>query len=563
MSRFKMRSRILAALFVLFALLCVGRLYYLQIVHGDEYALKANRIFTAQSGPSFNRGIIYFTTKDGAEIAAATDENGVLLAVQPPKIADPEALYNTLNALVPLSKSDFMAKATRAGTQYVVVENHLSTTTGFLLEAADATGTVIAQDRWRFYPGKSLAAQTIGFVGYNGDVLEGRYGLERKYEDVLNQANEDLYANFFVELFAGAAQLAKGVIQGDLVTTIEPSVQVELERALAAYMEEWHPQIAGGIIMDPQTGAIYAMAQNPTFDLNHFSKQTDPAIFNNTLVQSAYEMGSIMKPLTMAAGIDSGVITRKTTYDDTGCITVNTAKICNFDLKARGVIPMQEILSQSLNLGASFIATELGPDLFRTYFKDKFQLGQKTGIDLPGEISGLISNLGSPRQLEYDEASFGQGIAVTPIETLRALATLANGGRLVTPHLGRAIRTGGIEVPLQWGRGIQVLQASTTEQVSQMLTEVVDTNKLVHKDRYSIAAKTGTAQIAEHATGGYYADAYLHSFFGYLPSYGARFTIFLYALKPVGAKYSAQTWGPTFNGLTSFLINYYDIPPDR
>ena len=563
-ARFKVRTRVLASFFVLFALLCVGRLYYLQVIQGDEYAAKANRVFLTPTNSLFSRGTIYFTAKDGAEIAAAADESGVLLAVQPPKITDPSALYNELNKVVPLSKSDFIAKATRPGTQYVVVLNHLSTTTGATLQSLNATGTVIAQDSWRYYPGKTLAAQTIGFVAYNGDVLEGRYGLEQNYEKVLNHSNEDLYTNFFVELFAGASQVLSGNTEGDLVTTIEPSVQTELERVVAAYTQKWHPQIAGGIIMDPQTGAIYAIAQSPTFDLNDFSGQTDPSIFANSLVQNDYEMGSIIKPLTMAAGLDSGVITQQTTYDDKGCITVDTARICNYDLRARGVIPMQEILNQSLNVGASFVATQLGPDLFRTYFEDKYQLGKKTGIDLPGEVSGLISNLSSPRQLEYDEASFGQGIAITPMETVRALSTLANGGRLITPHLGRAVRTaGGIEMPIAWGSGVQVLSASTTQQISQMLTEVVDVNHILHKDHYSIAAKTGTAQIADHATGGYYPNSYLHSFFGYLPSYGARFIIFLYALKPVGAEYSSQTWASSFNDLTSFLINYYNIPPDR
>ncbi len=562
--RFKARTRFIAALFVGAAFLCIGRLYYLQVIHGDDYAEKANREFIAPVGTLFNRGTIYFTTKDGAEIAAATDMSGVELAVQPPKITDPQALYEKLNAVLPLDKAGFMAKATRPNTQYVVVADELSTTTGLALQMLHATGTVIAQDAWRYYPGGSIAAQTIGFVGYNGDALEGRYGLERQYEDVLAHPSEDLYTNFFVELFAGAQQVLQGKMQGDLVTTIEPSVQTELERVVAAYVGEWHPEIAGGIIMDPQTGSIYAIAENPTFDLNDFGAQTDVSVYANALAQSAYEMGSIIKPLTMAAGIDTGVVTPQTTYDDMGCITVDTAKICNYNLKARGVIPMQEVLNQSLNVGASYVATQLGPDRFRDYFTNHYKLGEKTGVDLPGEIGGLISNLSSPRQLEYDEASFGQGIAVTPMETIRALASLANGGRLVTPHLGLAVRTGGgLEMPLSWGPGIQVLATSTAETLSQMLTEVVDKNKLVHIDHYSIAAKTGTAQVADHATGGYYANSYLHSFFGYLPSYGARFIIFLYALKPVGAEYSSQTWGSYFNDLTHFLINYYNIPPDR
>ncbi len=273
----------------------------------------------------------------------------------------------------------------------------------------------------------------------------------------------------------------------------------------------------------------------------------------------------------MAAGIDSGVITPDSTYNDTGCITVDTKKICNYDLKARGVIPMQQILSQSLNLGVSYIATKMGPTKMREYFINRYALGEKTGIDLPAEQEGLINNIEkssqSQGQVEFDTASFGQGIALTPIETIRALATLANGGKLVVPHLVKSIQyDSGITKTKTYPEPKQVLKPETTLAVSRMLTEVVDTklaNGKVKMEHYSIAAKTGTAQIANPAGGGYYSNQYLHSYFGYLPSYNARFVIFLFAFKPVGAPYASETWSDPFINLTRFLINYYELPPDR
>ena len=278
-----------------------------------------------------------------------------------------------------------------------------------------------------------------------------------------------------------------------------------------------------------------------------------------------------MKPLTMAAGLDSGVITPTSTYNDTGCITVDTKKICNFDYKARGVIPMQQILSQSLNVGASYIATQMGSTTMRDYFINHYQLGSTTGIDLPAEQAGLVNNIEttsqSQGQVEFDTASFGQGIAITPVETIRALATLANSGKLVTPHLVAAVHYDtGITKTLAWPAPEQVLQPATTAAVTQMLTTVVDTvldNGAVKMDHYSIAAKTGTAQIVDPSTGAYYPDSYLHSYFGYLPSGNAKFIIFLFALKPVGAPYASETWSNSFIDLTRFLINYYNLPPDR
>ncbi len=550
------------------ALVIVGRLYVLQMMRGGSYASKADAQFVAPPSPLLDRGSIYFTDKDNAQIVAATLKDGFSLAVNPSKVTNVEQLYAALKNIIPQTHDEFVAKATKQGSQYQLLAQHLDSSIGVALEKQQLAGLTISQDRWRLYPGDSLAAQELGFVAYNGDGQEGRYGLERQYNETLERNDSDLYANFFVELFGGVQSLIQGdPQQGDVITTIEPSVQAELERQLVAYDQQWHPKLAGGIIMNPQDGEVYAMAVSPTFDLNSFNTQTDPLMYANPMVQNVYEMGSIIKPLTMAAGIDSGAVTEATTYNDTGCITIDTKKICNFDFKARGVIPMQQILSQSLNVGASFVATQMGSTTMRHYFLDEYQLGTKTGIDMPGEVHGIVDNLHSPRAVEYDTASFGQGVAITPVETVRALATLANGGYLVTPHLVRDIRyTTGVSSPPQAWPKVQVLKPDTTTTVSRMLTTVVDT-ALAHGadklDHYSVAAKTGTAQIANPAGGGYYTDKWLHSFVGYFPSYDARFIVFLFAVEPVGAPYASTTLAPPWHALTQFLINYYDVPPDR
>jgi len=572
-ARFIARVRVVAAGLSLIALCIIGRLYLLQIMNGAEYSARADAQFIQPQTPLTDRDAIYFTDKNGNQILAATLKSGFTLAVNPAKISDAGALYTALAPLlsqygVAVAQSDFMAKAQKAGSQYQVVADHLDASLGTAIQKLQLPGVILADDRWRYYPGGSLAAQEIGFVAYNGDSQEGRYGLEQYYQQTLSHTADDLYANFFVELFGGVKGALEGQPQtGDVVTTIEPSVQTELERDLAAYMAQWHPAVAGGIIMDPKTGAIYAMAVNPTFDLNDFGAQQNPAIYANPLVESVYEMGSIIKPLTMAAGIDSGAITPDETYNDTGCITVDTKPVCNYDLRARGVIPMQQILSQSLNVGASFIATQMGQNTMRDYFLNHYDLGQQTGIDMPGELSGLTSTLKSAHQVDYDTASFGQGMAITPVETIRALATLANGGYLVTPHFAQAIHYDtGITQTLAWPTQGPVLKPQTTTDVSRMLTTVVDTvlaGGKVKLEHYSIAAKTGTGQIVNHDTGSYYTDRYLHSYFGYLPSYDAKFIILLFAYEPVGAPYASETWSDIFSSLTKFLINYYNVPPDR
>ncbi|MEK7101536.1 MAG: penicillin-binding transpeptidase domain-containing protein, partial [Patescibacteria group bacterium] len=320
---------------------------------------------------------------------------------------------------------------------------------------------------------------------------------------------------------------------------------------------------SGGIIMDPATGAIIAIANYPSYDANDL-QSVDPNVLGNPLVEHVHEFGSIMKPLTMTAGLDAGVITPTTTYNDTGCITVNTARICNWDLKARGVIPMKQIIVQSLNVGAAWVATELGQEKFRAYFTKLF--GVKTGIDLPNEGGALLSNLMKPQQIGYDTAAYGQGIAVTPIQMIRALGAIANGGMMVQPHLASSVRlNSGITRTLAWGETTPVFSSAAARDTTTMMTAVVDEklqNGKAMIPTMSVAAKTGTAQLTD-GRGGYATDRFLHSFTGFFPSYNPRFIILLYTNDPQGVTYASDTLSSSFLDLVHFLIDYYAVPPDR
>jgi cell division protein FtsI/penicillin-binding protein 2 len=567
---FRFRIRIILSFIIVVAVFIFLRLYFVQIVDGDEYAQKADRQFASGSSGLFDRGSIYFTRKDGTHISAATLSNGFLVAINPQTLEDPEVAYEALSAAASstiMSKEAFLAAAQKKNQVYIEVIHRLPSEAGQSLAQKKISGVQVLKERWRYYPGGSLATQSIGIVSYgSGHELAGQTGLEAVYEGTLERSGDSLYKNFFAELFSNVGNLlvnAKDAREGDIITTIEPEVQTRLQSDLRKVSERYGSSQTGGIIMDPATGEILALATYPAYDPNDL-RSVDPARLNNPLVEHVHEFGSIMKPLTMAAALDAGVITPKSTYTDTGCITIDTAKICNWDGKARGVIPMKEIIVQSLNVGASWVAERLGQDRFRDYFVKLF--GPKTGIDLKAEGRSLLGNLNKPQQVNYDTASFGQGIAMTPMQMIRALGALANGGVMVQPHLVRTVRLkSGIERQPEWNGTVPVFSPQVAREVTTMMVEVVD-EKLDKGEAkiptMSVAGKTGTAQLT-NGRGGYHDDRFFHSFAGYFPAYSPRFIILLYTHDPKGVTFASETLVSTFLDLTHFLIEYYAVPPDR
>ncbi len=422
--------------------------------------------------------------------------------------------------------------------------------------------------RNRVYTYGDLAAKVLGFVAYDEHSRVGRYGIEKYYNDVLERESSKLYTNFFAEIFGdleSSLSTSTPRQEGNITLTIDVEAQKYLHTVLADTQKQWNSDNIGGIIMDPHDGRIIAMEELPTYDPNNFNIVENQSLFKNDLVSGVYEMGSIIKPITMASALDTGVVNENTFYNDSGFVMLNGRKVSNYDGVARGYINVQQILSQSLNVGTVFLVEKLGIEKFQGYLK-KFGLGSETGIDLPNEASGLTGNLSSTVLVDSATAGFGQGIAITPIQTIRALAVLGNGGKLVNPYIVDKITySTGVVKNITPDDGEQILSTTTSERITRMLVNVVDNSLVKGKkkmEHYSVAAKTGTAQMVA-PNGKYYKDRYLHSFFGYFPAYDPKFIVFLYHTDPKGAQYASQTLTDPFFKIADFLISYYSIVPDR
>ncbi len=566
------RTRLLAVFVLLVGMIIVLKLGLVQIIQAREFKELAERQYVQDDPNRFDRGTIFFETKDGNKVSAAVTYSGFKAVADPAKVTDEKAACAAIAAA--LSKPDGLIddceiRLTKKTDRYEELAHHIEEPAAQSLVAQKIPGITLNREEWRYAPGQKLAAHLIGFVGSNGNEVAGRYGIERSYDALLQRSSQDLYVNFFAQAFAKIREFTKpdtdDMPDGNVVTTIEPNVQSHLETALDSMVEKWHPDQIGGLVIDPNTGAIKALAVRPTFDVNNFREASSNAVYTNPFVENVFEMGSIVKPIIMAVGIDAGKITPQTPFYDPGFVKVGPTTIHNFDNKGRGQITMTEVLSNSLNTGMVKVSQLVPKATMKSYLLH-FGLGEKTGIDLPSETKGLLSNLNTNRDIEYANMSFGQGIAVTPIEIVRALSAIANGGYLVIPHtVDRIEYDYGFTKKMEYPKGDQIISAKTAEDVTRMMTHVVDDvvdgghSKFEH---YTVAAKTGTAQVPA-PNGGYYDDRNLHSFVGFFPAYDPKFLIFFYMVYPKGVKYASQSIAPDFFQLSDFLIHYYEIPPDR
>ncbi len=554
----------LSFLFILVAL------YSLQVIHGDEALEKAENMYFRGSHV-FNRGLIYF--QDGEEqskIVVAGQKKLFLASVNPSKISREKFshILDVFARYTQLNKEKVYQRFVHSPSRIYFEIMHQLEKKDLEKIQKDLKGKYVHfyPENKRIYPFHRSASHVLGFLAYDKkNQFKGVYGLEAFYNKVLERKKEKNYGNFFALAFHGLKNfLEEGNFrEGDISSSIDIKIQMFLEKKLAEIHKKWKSKITGGIIMDPKTGEILAMASYPNFDPNNFQKEKI-SLFKNPSVSNVYEFGSVMKPLVMAIALDKGFVNAHTSYFDRGFVKVGKYTINNFDKRGRGKASMQDVLDQSLNTGMVFVSQKIPKHIFRDYFK-KYGFQEKSGVDLPQDVKGLTENLKSNRDIEFAHMSYVQGIAIPPLSFMRAASALANNGETVIPHLINSIEyTDGLVYTQKEKLADRVFSPETAKEITRMLVHVFDHYRRgkVKFPHYQIAAKTGTAQLPNRS-GGYDSNRHLHSFFAYFPASKPKFLVFLYTLEPQGVKYSSQTLLDPFRELAEYLIHYANIPPDR
>jgi len=482
-------------------------------------------------------------------------------------IEDKESLAEELSLLLNLDKEIILERVSKIGDPYEPLKHKVEKETAQKIEDLGVEGIAVAPEIWRYYPHGSLACHLLGFVGMKDEKKIGQYGLEGYYEEELKgeigffTGEKDIWGYSIPSLKREFKPAQDGE---DLVLTIDENIQFKVEKELAQMVEKWEGTGGTIIVMDPRTGAIRAMANWPVFDPNNYSQVENIDVFLNPAISSVYEPGSVMKPITMAAGLDSGNIAPDTTYHDEGQVRIGGYIIRNVDGKSYNQPTMTEVLEKSINTGAVFVQQKIGPEIFQEYIS-AFGFGEPTGVDLSGEIGGDISNLFTGREINLANISFGQGIAVTPLELTRAVAAIANGGKLMRPFVvEKRIKPDGSEIVTKPQVVREVISPKTARQLTRMLVSVVENGfgRPARIPGYDIAGKTGTAQVPDPEKGGY-SEETIHTFVGYAPAFNPAFVILVKLDKPKGIRFAADSVSPVFKELARYLFNYLEIPPNK
>lgn len=567
---------------VLIGLVLASRLFYLQIIKHDYY----DKLAIAEQQKKFtipaDRGSLYF--RDGSDVVPGVlNSNVYTLFADPTEVKNPDEVSKIISGSLGMDRGDVKRNLQRKKTSYVVIAKRLSkeAVDKLFRQKSKLVGVNIIAVPQRVYPEGELGAQALGFVNDEGD---GQYGIEGALNKRLKGSEGVLKATTDVNGVPLSVDdrnsVAKPPKNGDdLVLTIDRNIQAKAEEALKIGLERSKATKGSIIVLDPNTGAIKAMANLPTYDPSKYYDVGDDAYekFQNRIVSSPYEAGSVIKTLTMAAGINEGVVNKDSQFKNTGSVTVADATIKNVEQDVNGTRSMTDVLKYSLNTGVVYVLSQLGGgsinEQARTklydYFAGRYGFGQPTGIEQSGEVEGTIfrPNAEQGNNVRYSNMAFGQGMDVTMAQVSSAFSSVINGGNYYQPHLveGMLKEDGSISSDKQKPVRTGVVNQATSDQLIEMTRTALNTSSAVSKlvkPGYNVGGKTGTSQTIDLKTGKYSDSNTIGSYLGFGGDSKPRYVIMVRVDdSKIGGYAGSAAAAPIFGDVSNWLIDYYNLKP--
>jgi len=559
------RSRILTllALMLLAYFVLFARLVYWQgFRHHDLVQLAAAYHDDVITLPAVRGKIV---DRNGGLLVTNTPVYSIFASPDQITAADRSTVAAKLAPILEMRPDDVLQQITST-KKFVYLKRRVAADVAAQLDGLQLPGIGKIEETKRTYvdggvPGTSLAANLLGFANNDG---QGNYGIEGYYDRVL--AGQAGYEATIRDLANRPIVLSdrrrQDPVDGvTLQLSLDGSIQVAAERALAAGVAKYQAESGSLLIMEPKTGRIVAWADVPSYNANQFST-TDTALFLDPSVSSLYEPGSVMKVVTLSGALDAHAMTPTTLFNDTGVARVGGYAIHNWDNRGHGVVTMTKVLEQSLNVGAIHAEQLEGPGNFFQYLQ-RFGIGDRTGVDLAGEVAAPLGDLKTWKPIQLATAAYGQGVDVTPIQLLAAVNVVATGGDLVMPHVVDSVIDGnGVSHPVPTRIVRHVVSPAAAKQMQQMMVGVVEHGSgfaaRIDGFKNRIAGKTGTAQVPEN---GHYGSDVIGSFIGFVPADHPQFIMVVIVRKPKILFEGAYVAAPIWKTVASALITQWNIAP--
>lgn len=561
MPRFKIWYGLLLVIFIVF----IVRLFYLQVIRHDHYRNAALTGQLKEYEIPAKRGVIL--AHSGNDIVPIVLNEDVYTAFADPKyIKDAQSAADALARIIGGNAQEYEHKM-KADTRYSILAKKLPKDKAEAIDKLEIKGLGTRASSQRTYPQSGMAAQTLGFVNDEGT---GKYGIEEFMDDELRGKPGMLKAITDargVPLVSNSDNILRDPEEGKRITlTLDISMQRRIEDMLKVHLEEVRAPSGGIVIMDPDTGAIKAMANYPTFNPAEFAKVEDPNVFINGVAGTPLEPGSVMKALTVAAALDTGVMTPNTTYYDPSFYKIGDATVRNVEEDGGAATrSTADILRYSLNTGATYILMQLGGGeineqgrkRWHDYMINHYQFGKLTGVEQGYEAEGFIPDPteGFGLDITYANTTFGQAVNITPLQLAAAFSATINGGTYYRPHVVKP-ETGKAPV-VKTG----IVKPEVSEQLKVMHENSVAKNyTFLKREGYRIGGKTGTAEIPKPG-GGYYDDRYNGTFVGYVGGDKPEYVIMVRINEPkIGGYAGRAAAAPLFAKAGNMLIENYSVP---